>query len=270
MNTPLPLSHHQLLARTRALVAAGPYTTASDAVLLTGHTRYRLHRMGEDGAIPSRRTGAQTRVYDIRAVVRESYRQGRLLLADVLRTAQGERLDETDFGYALTQVDAGTWYTLSRRNHMPPDWTSWAAWYAGNTARARGLLAEEQRQHREEAESLTARGLTRRRLWCPALPLGAFGRYQEVRFQMLAQAGAHVRVLPGYKLTYAEEQGPVPDLEVLPDAVYVRRYTDLGARDGATRVTTPDLVETTREFTRWLYTTHCALIQDFADDRVPA
>lgn len=270
MTTPLPLSHHQLLSRTKAVVTTGAYSTTADAVLITGHTRYRLHTMGEEGVLPSRKAGAQTRVYDTGALVRDAYRLGRLLLPDVLRTASGERLHETDFAHALTTHQSGTWYTLSRHNHMPPDWPSWAAWYAGNTVRARGLLAEEQRQHREEAESLTARGLTRRRLWCPTLPLGAFGRYQEVRFQMLAQAGAHVRALPGYKLTYAEEQGPVPDLEVLPDAVYVRRYTALGARDGATRVTNPDLVETTREFTQWLYTTQCALIQDFADDRVPA
>lgn len=267
MSTALPLPHHQLLIKTQALVSAGPYLTAADAILTTGHTRYRLHKMGEDGMLPSRRTGAQTRVYDTRAVVSEAYRQGRLLLTDVLRTAAGECLDETDFAHALTQANAGTWYTLIRRNHMPPDWPSWAAWYAGNEGRAQAYLAEEQHEHRMETETLAARGLSRRRLWCPDLPLTLFGRYQSKRFMMLAESGACVRVLPVRRFTYLELQSPVPDLEVLPDAVYVRRYTQLGTRNGATRITDPDLVAATQHFGHWLYTTHAGLLTHFSDDR---
>lgn len=230
------------------------------AVPVTDRTQSRIRHMGDDGTLPSRLADKRTRMYRTSAVVRDAYRNGRLLLPDVLRTASGQRLDETDLAHALTTHQAGAWYTLSRRGFMPPDWPSWAAWYAGDEERARALLAEEQYQYGEEARSLTARGLTRRRLWCSDQPLNVFGQYQALHLQLLADAGTHVRVLPGRKLAHLEARGPLPDLEALPDAVYVRRYTAIGTRDGAARISDPGLVSATRDLAHWLYTSHASLL----------
>lgn len=54
--------------------------------------------------------------------------------------------------------------------------------------------------------------------------------------------------------------------------MYVRRYTAIGARDGATRITNPDLVATTQDLLGRLYTTHASLLKGSPDERlkVPA
>lgn len=84
MTSPLPLPHRQLLARTKALLNPGEYTSITTAVLVTGRTQSRLRHMGDDGTLPSRLADKRTRVYRTSAVVRDAYRNGRLLLPGYL------------------------------------------------------------------------------------------------------------------------------------------------------------------------------------------
>lgn len=259
-----------LLERTKILVSAGPYVSAAEAAVITRQDRSTIQRKGAAGLLSGRTVG-KARVYDTSAVLGQAYRRGQLLLPDVLRTAAGEHLDETDLAHELTTHQEGTWYTLSRRDHRLPDWPSWSAWSAGDEKSARALLVEEQRQRHLEVQTLARRGLIRRQLWFPTFPLTPYGRYQVLRYRLLSDAGAYVRALAAWTLANVETHGPMPDLEVLPDAVYVRCHTRSGARDGAIRVANPGLVSDTHDLAHWLYTTQASHLGSSArNQQVPA
>src|SRR5699024_12215766 len=57
----------------------------------------------------------------------------------VLAHAPGHRVDEETLAYALAHHQNGRRYTLVRREHAPPDWPSWAAWFGGHHTQAQTL-----------------------------------------------------------------------------------------------------------------------------------
>lgn len=66
------------------------------------------------------------------------------------------------------------------------------------------------------------------------------------------------------KLAHLEHKQLLPDLEVTPNAVYVRTYTRVGSRNGALRITDPHLLAATTAFLQWAHQQHTTSLADFA------
>lgn len=251
--------------RTRILVDPGRYLSIADARTLTGHTPPTLVRLVDEGRLIARRVGRQSFAYQTASVLTYCLRQStQISLFDLLATSDGEPITDQELTSELDQAPSGTWWTLARRYHAPPDWPTWQAWYSGDTSQAQTALAEQRPRWRYQLKEHQGRGLVRRTLWLPAQPLGSFGEYCLARYEHVVAAGGAVHVLPAWKLTHLESRGMLPDLEVSPNAVYMRRHTRVGSRDGAIRITDPDLVMATAAFLGWAIRQHTISLSDFA------
>ncbi|GAA1463191.1 hypothetical protein NE857_03355 [Nocardiopsis exhalans] len=251
--------------RTRLLTDPGRYVSTADARTLTGHTQPTLARLVDEGKLIARRAGVRTFSYQAASLLDYCRKQHpTLTLFDLLTAADGEPVTETELASELDRSRSGTWWTLARRDHAPPDWASWQHWYRGHTHHAQNLLFEQRPQWAKEIKEHRARGLIRRTLWMPAQPLGAFGEYGLARYQHVTAAGGTVHVLPSWKVTLLEHQRMLPDLEVTPTAVYLRRYTRVGSRNGALKITDPDLATATTAFLGWSTRQHSTPLADFA------
>ncbi|MEU3308409.1 DUF6879 family protein [Nocardiopsis sp. NPDC006832] len=243
---------HRLQQRTRLMVDARTYLSPTDTQTLTGHTRHTLRLRVDEGSLVAHRVGTRTFSYRTDSVI--TYCQRRhpeFTLFDRLDSAEGELITEPELTAELDHAPAGTWWTLARRDHCPPDWPTWQAWYQGETERAEQVLAEQQSRWEQENARLRARGVLRRTLWVPAQPLSGYGRYCLARYRHVVAAGGQVRVLPAWKCTHLEHRRSLPDLEVLPGVVYARRHTHLGSRTGALRIQDPGLSGALHEFLTW-------------------
>lgn len=261
---------HRLQQRTRLMVDARTYLSPTDAQTLTGHTRHTLKLRVEEGTLVAHRVGARAFSYRTDSVI--AYCQRRhleLTLFDRLGNAEGELITEPELADELDHAPAGTWWTLARRDHRPPDWPTWQAWYQGHTEQAEQALTEQQPRWKQENTRLRARGVLRRTLWAPAQPLSGYGRYCLARYRNVVTAGGQVQVLPAWKCTHLEHQRSLPDLEVLPGMVYLRRHTHLGSRAGALRIQDPDLSGALHEFLTWASDRHALSFIDFARWRHP-
>lgn len=170
-------------------------------------------------------------------------------------------MDEETLAYALAHHQNGRRYTLVRREHAPPDWPSWAAWFGGHHTQAQTLLAQEHPPHHAAASAPHNSGQAI--VWVAAQPLSAFGAYTLARYTYLRAAGAHVGVLPAWKVAFLENHAELPELEILPEAVYLRHHTRVGSRNGATRITDPELVTATRTLVRRLHSQHTIGLDEF-------
>ncbi|MBR8741452.1 DUF6879 family protein [Nocardiopsis sp. MG754419] len=126
------------------------------------------------------------------------------------------------------------------------------------------MLFKQRPARVQQIKEHRARCLTRRTLWLPAQPLGRYGQYCLARYQHVSAAGGTVDVLPVWKLHHLEQQRILPDLEVTPGAVYLRRYTRVSSRNGALRISAPELVTATTAFLGWAARQHSTPLADFA------
>ncbi|MFE7462445.1 DUF6879 family protein [Nocardiopsis terrae] len=251
--------------RTRVLVDPNRYLTTTETRTITGYPAPTLARMVDEGRLIARRVGRKSLVFQTASVVAYCQQNSaQVSLFDLLATADGETITEEELANALDHTRVGTWWTLARRDQSPPDWPTWQNWYRGDTAQAQAALAAQRPRWAQQVKEHRARGLVRRTLWLPTQPLGGFGEYCLARYEHVAAAGGSVHVLPAWKLAHLENRRVIPDLEVTPDAVYVRRHTRVGSRDGAVRVTDPDLVTTTAAFLGWADRQHAISLGDFA------
>ncbi|GAA1463343.1 hypothetical protein NE857_26250 [Nocardiopsis exhalans] len=235
--------------RARILTDPGRYVSTADARALTGHTQPTLARLVDEGKLIARRVGRKSLTFQTAPLLGYCRKQHpALTLFDLLATTTGEPVTEKELASELDQASSGTWWTLARRDHAPPDWATWQHWYRGDTLHARTMLFEQRPGWAQQIKEHRARGILRRTLWLPAQPLGRYGQYCLARYQHVTAAGGTVDVLPLWKLHHLEHQQMVPDLEVTPGAVYLRRYTRVGSRNGALRISAPELVTATTAF----------------------
>ncbi|GAA1456959.1 hypothetical protein NE857_09060 [Nocardiopsis exhalans] len=251
--------------RTRILTDPARYLDAADTRTLTGHAKATLSRLTEEGRFIARKTGARSFSYQTESVLAYCREQDpNVTLFDVLATTTGEQVTEDELARELGRARSGTWWTLARRDHAPPDWSSWQHWYRGDTVQAQTDLYEKRAEWARQLKEHRARGLVRRTLWVSAQPSGMYGQYCLTRYRNVAAAGGSVHVLPAWKIGHLEHQRMLPELEVTPEAVYVRRYTRVGSRAGALRITTPELVASTGTFLGWADRQHSVTVNSFA------
>lgn len=251
--------------RTRILTAPGRYLSAADTRTLTGHTPPTLTRLLDEGRLVARQVGQRSFAYQTVSVLAYCRKQASTVtLFDLLTTADGEPISEDELTGELDRARSGAWWTLARRDQSPPDWPTWQAWYHGNTVQAQTKLAEQRPRWSRQVKEHHARGLVRRTLWLPSQPLSGFGEYCLAHYEHVSAAGGSVRVLPAWKLALLEHRRMLPDLEVTPEAVYVRSHTQVGSRAGALRITDPALVTATGGFLGWANRQHAISLGDFA------
>lgn len=251
--------------RTRLLIGPGPYLSAADTRALTGHTSPTLTRLVDEGKLVARRVGRRSFVYQTASLLAYCRKQGiATFLFDLLATADGEPVTEIELEAELGRAHSGTWWTLARRDQSPPDWPTWRAWYSGHTSQAQAGLAEQRPEWAQQIKEQRTRGLLHRTLWLPAQPLGQYGEYCLARFQNVTAAGGSVHALATWKLGHLEHRQMLPDLEVTPEAVYVRSHTRVGSRNGALRITDPALVTATAAFLGWAARQHVTPLDGFA------
>lgn len=256
---------HQVEQNTRLLVDPGTYLNIGKTQALTGHTPHTLARRAEEGTLVARRVGIRSFAYQTTSVVAYRRRQNPtgFSLFDLLANAEGEHLTDQEVADELDRAPAGVWWTLTRRDHYPPDWPSWQSWYRGETDQAEATLTEQRPRWEQQTQELRARGLTRQTLWLATQPVGNFGEYRLARYRHLTASGGRVRVLPAWKLAHLEQQRMLPDLEATAGAVYVRHHTRVGSRAGAIRITNPTLTEATTAFLSWADQHHALPLKDF-------
>lgn len=251
--------------RARILTAPRQYLTAADTRTMTGHAQPTLSRLTEEGRFIARKTGARSFSYQTESVLAYCREQDpHVTLFDVLAATDGEHLTEDELARELSRARSGTWWTLARRDHAPPDWPSWQQWYRGDTVQAQTDLYEQRAEWTRQVKGHRACGLARRTLWVSAQPSGMYGQYCLALYRNVAAAGGSVHVLPAWKVGHLEHQRMLPDLEVTPEAVFVRRHTRVGSRAGAARITTPELVASTAGFLGWADRQHSVTVNSFA------
>lgn len=261
----MPPATYVVDQRTRILTAPGRYLCAADARVLTGHASPALVQLVQEGRLLARQLGSRSYSYQTASIVGYCRkREFALTLFDLLVAADGEPVSEDELATELDQAHSGTWWTLARREQSPPDWPTWQHWYTGETAQARRLLGQQRPRWVRQVKEHQARGTVRRTLWLPSKRLSAFGEYCLARFEHVVAAGGSVQVLPAWKVTHLEDHRVLPDLDVTPGAVYVRRRTRVGSRNGAIRITDPALVEATTSYLGWAARQHATALRDFA------
>lgn len=261
----MPPATYVVDQRTRVLTAPGRYLSTADARTLTGHAPVKLSRLAREGAFLTRQVGSRSYSYQTTSVIEYCRKQDiTLSLVDLLANAEGEPITEDELATELDRARSGTWWTLARREQSPPDWPTWRAWYTGDTPQARKLLVQQRSQWVRQVKEQQARGIVRRTLWLPSKRLSAFGKYCLARFEHVSAAGGSVQVLPAWKVAPLEDQDVLPDLEVTPEAVYVRRHTRVGSRNGALRITDPHLVDSIVSYLGWVARQHAISLRDFA------
>lgn len=261
----MPPATHILAQRTRILTTPGRYLSTPQAHTLTGRTPPALARLVDEGRLIARRVGRASFAYQTTSVLAYCRQQRTATsLFDLLTTAAGEPITENELTRELDRACSGTWWTLARRDHSPPDWPSWQDWYRGDTIQAQAMLFERRSKWVRQIKEHRSRGLMRRTLWLPSQPLGRYGEYCLDRYQNVTAAGGLVHVLARWKLGHLEHQRMLPDLEVTPNAVYLLTYTRVGSRNGALRITDPDLVTATAVFLGWAARQHAIPLNDFA------
>lgn len=261
----MPPATYVVDQRTRVLTAPGLYLSTADAWTLTGHAPVALSRLAREGAFLTRQVGSRSFSYQTASVIDYCRKQNiTVALTDLLATAEGEPIIEEQLATELDGARSGTWWTLARREQSPPDWPSWQHWYTGHTRQAQKLLAQQRSRWVRQVKEYQAGGVVRRTLWLPSKRLSAFGEYCLARFEHVVAAGGSVQVLPAWKVAYLEDRDVLPDLEVTPGAVYVRRHTRVGSRDGGLRITDPHLVDSIVSYLGWVARQHAISLSDFA------
>ncbi|MGW5877781.1 DUF6879 family protein [Nocardiopsis terrae] len=262
----MPVATYLLDQRARVLTNPSQYLPAADTRTLTGHTPPTLTRLVDEGKLIARRVGARSFSYQTSSVLAYCRQQDPpFTLFDALATTTGGvHLTETELETELGRTGSGARWTMVRRDHAPPDWPSWKHWYQGHTHQAHTVLFEQRTAWAQQNRQHRARGIVHRTLWLPSQPLGSFGQYSLARYEHLTAAGGAVRVLPAWKMALLEDQRILPDLEVTPEAVYVRCHSRVGSRDGAVRINDPELVASTAAFLGWANRQHALSLTDFA------
>ena len=256
---------HILDQRTRILTDPGRYVSTADARTLTGHTQPTLARLVDEGKLIARRVGRKSLTFQTAPLLGYCRKQHPVLtLFDLLATTTGEPVTEEELASELDRASSGTWWTLARRDHAPPDWPSWQHWYRGDTVQAQTGLYEQRAEWTRQIREQRTRGLVRRTLWVSAQPSGMYGQYCLALYRNVAAAGGSVHVLPAWKVGHLEHQRMLPDLEVTPEAVYVRCHTRVGSRAGAVRITDIGLVASTAGFLGWADRQHSTTVNSFA------
>lgn len=187
--------------RTRILVNPSRYLSTSQTHTLTGHTPHTLSRLVEEGRLTARRVGAKSFAFQTASVLAYCRKHNpTLTLFDLLATAEGTPVTEDELNRELNRARSGTWWTLARRDHAPPDWPTWQNWYRGDTIRAQAALFEQRPEWVRQIKEQRACGLLRRTLWLPAQPLGRYGEYCLARYQNVSAVQGSIRVLATWKL----------------------------------------------------------------------
>ncbi|NKY96624.1 DUF6879 family protein [Nocardiopsis alborubida] len=244
-----------LTGRTLALAAAGEDIPRATAVKLTGLKPRRLGLLIDEGTLrPSpRRTHILTRSL-VDYLVRTT--DGLVTLFDLLhhnteRAGVASRLQGKQVSSArsrLTQAadQHGLPRCLLRLTSMPPITPSWEKWYRGEQGQA---LADMHTWHQRlrDRERRVARhaphGADRTRVvWVAPTTPTPYTRYLRERLAYRANAGQQVRVANCAHVASLERAGPLPEIEVyVSGVILVHHHTMLGAPDGTTHLTDPEL-----------------------------
>ena len=267
LSAPVIPAPHTLDHRTRVLTGPSPYLSGAHTRALTGHTQPTLARLVDEGELTARKLSARL-TFQTASVVAYCRRKGMTVsLFDRLVDAEGERITECELEFDLARARSGTWWTLARREHAPPDWPTWKAWYSGDTDASLAGLAARREVWAHQVKDQKLRGLLRRTLWVSPHRLGHFGAYSLAQYEQVSAAQGVVRVLPVRTISPLEHQRALPDLEVNPQAVHVRCLNRVGSRDGAVRITDPELVATTAAFLGWADRQHALPLTEFIRER---
>lgn len=226
-------------ARSRLLINPPASLPFSAVTVLTGHTGGELEQIIDEGTELEHRD-LRFRPREVRDYCRRQHTPYNLF--DLLLEG-GEQVTDSELAADLTRAQRGVWWTVARHGHVSLDTPAWEHWRTGRDDYAVLHLADNLTRWAQEQHAMRDRGLLHRTLWIPSTPLGEIGRYQITHYQYRLDAGDHVQVVPAKQVSLLEAERTIPDIEVLPDALYVRKVDENGGPAGALRYDDPALVQ---------------------------
>ncbi len=255
--TTTPTLVQTLTERTLALAAAGEDIPRATAVKLTGLKPRRLGMLIDEGTLHPSPHRARTHVLT-RSLVDHLVRtnDGLVTLFDLLHHTteqagvasrlQGKQVSSARSRLTTAADQHGLPRCLLRLTSMPPITPAWEKWYRGEQGQALAYM-HTWHQRLRDRERRVARhapqGAERTRVvWVAPTTPTPYTRYLREQLAYRANAGQQVRVTNCAHVTSLERTGPLPEIEVFVSGVIlVHHHTMLGAPDGTTHLTDPEL-----------------------------
>jgi hypothetical protein len=171
--------------------------------------------------------------------------------------AVGERM-ELEAYYADFEENfarAREFWKLERgQEFAEPGDASWEAFDRGDWDEAMRLLEVRRPDLVKYHEETAAAGTSTRRIRIVSLPLTPYMQWELNLLKIRDETGGPIRVLLDSQVADLEDQGPLPEIYTMDDAVmYEAVYDGNGVLECALRYTGPDLVGRSRDFISGLY-----------------
>ena len=174
-----------------------------------------------------------------------------------LGDAVGERLELPAYyaDFQRTFRYAREFWKLERGQvFAEPGDASWEAFDAGDWDEAMRLLEERRQDLKRYHKENTAAGTQTRRIRIVSLPVTPYLQWELHLLKVRDETGGPVRILDVSAVAALEDQGPLPDIYTMGDAVmYQAIYDERGVLEYALRYTSQPLVARCRDFIADLY-----------------
>lgn len=168
-------------------------------------------------------------------------------MGELLDGAVGEPMElvdyMSDFDRHFWNVGGAGFWKLERRQHFrEPRYDTWEAFVRGDWDESLRLLEGNRVALAAEHRRMKQRGIALHWVRVVEEPLTPYVQWELHVLRVREECGSAVRVIRPQQVAALEEDGPVPEINVVGTAVmYTMSYAD-GALDGAWRFTDPELI----------------------------
>lgn len=146
------------------------------------------------------------------------------------------------------------WKLERGQEFAEPGDASWEAFDGGDWEESMRLLEERRADLVDYHRDAAAAGTHTRRIRIVSLPLTPYLQWELNLLKIRDETGGPIRVLPVDRVRDLEDQGPLPDIYTMDDAVmYQAIYDERGVLEAARRFDDPALIRRCREFIAGLY-----------------